>query len=1035
MAPKPHPKSTGRTADHPATIAFAPFLLDLRSGQLLRHDMAIALRPKTWAVLVYLAERPGMLVAKDALLDAVWPETAVTPDTLNKSIGELRAALDDNSQAPRFIETVHRRGFRFIAKISGASATGSALLGQGSGARVQGSAARDLLTPDIRHLTPDVFVGRAPELRQLEELFAKAQLGQRQIAFITGAAGIGKTALVDAFLHSPAVREAVAPVWIGRAGCIEHHGPREAYLPVLEALEQLARRQDAERLRQLLRRSAPTWLVQIPWLVGAADMEGFQQSLQAVRAKRMLREFAALVEALTTDLTAVLVLEDLHWSDPSTVDLITELGQRGDPARVLLIASYRPAELAVREHVLATTVRSLQIRRQCVEVQLADLTEDAVHSYLAARFPGSDFPRSLAHRIHAHTGGAPLFMVAIVDHMRTRGWILDTAPGWAITAPPETIDLGVPDDVRRMIESQLHHLSPTERDLLEAASVAGQEVVVPLVAAALGCEVGDAELRCETLARTRRFLDVAGTTEWPDGGVTRRYAFTHELHRRVAYEGIPEGRRARLHRRVGEALEAAHGAQAVDIAAQLALHFERGRDRERALRYLTAAGARARRRFANREAIAYFEPALALLALLPDAEERCRRELEIRLGLGPAVSDVHGFTAEQVRVNYERAAELCVTVGTAAQHFEVLYALWYWHALRADRNQALAMAADLDDLARQLGTAEHGVVADSVLLRTALYDGRFADTRASMESLLARQGQPTLASTPVAYGVDPVIAATMHYAIALWFLGEPEPAEATARAGIARARQTGNPFFRCAALVQGAILDLLCRNSAAGLALAEQAGSLAAEQGFAYWGALASGLRGWASVQQGLATEGVHEIESALIRTRAMGARFFTTFLLAALAEGRLRAGAVADGLAAAEEGLGLTQTTLDRSFEPEIWRLKGELLLEQSKTERSKSKARGTKRRGTAEQAETCFQRALAVARATLAKSLELRAATSLARAWRVGGRAADAHALLDDVCARFGARTDSIDLVEARALLKDLRPNRPARSKSAAD
>jgi predicted ATPase len=563
--------------NEPVAITFATFRLDLIGSRLLRGAAAVPLRPKTWAVLHYLAERAGALVTAQELFDALWPATAVTPDTLNKSIGELRAALGDDFRKPRFIETVHGRGFRFIADTQ---------VGTGAPARQVGSADVETRPQPRKH----PFVGRDEELQLLAQRFALAQAGERQIVFLTGPGGVGKTAMVEAFLDSPALRQTVAPVWIGRAGCFEHHGPREAYLPVLDALQRLARAPHVERLVRLMRRAAPMWLAQMPWLVDDADAIALRQSLQGVRAERMPRELALLIEALTADLTLVLVLEDLHWCDPSTVDLLVMLGQRHEAARLLVICTYRPAEVAVHEHVLASAVRSLQAQRQCAELPLHDLGETAVGSYLAARFPGADFPAALAHRIHAHTGGHPLFVVALVDHLVSRGWILDTAPGWALSAPLETIDLGVPDDVRHVIEAQLHRLSPAERAVLEAASVAGYEIAAPVLAAALDHDVVVTERHCEALARTQQFLQVAGKIEWPGGRVSRRYAFAHELYRQVVYEEIAAERCGRLHQRVGEALEAAYGARAVELAPQLAAHFERSHDSRRALRYLAAAG-------------------------------------------------------------------------------------------------------------------------------------------------------------------------------------------------------------------------------------------------------------------------------------------------------------------------------------------------------------------------------------------------------------------------------------------------------------
>jgi DNA-binding winged helix-turn-helix (wHTH) protein len=222
------------------SIAFSAFRIDRRAGELTRAGAPIPLRPKTWAVLVYLAERPGMLVTRDELLDAVWPDVAVTPDTLTKSIGELRLALGDDAAAPRFISTVHRRGFRFTARADDAPS---------------GESPASPWREGDAGVRP--FVGRAAELRRLAACHAKARAGERQIVFVTGPAGIGKTSLVEAFLDLPAVQGAAPPVWIARAACVEQHGPCEPYMPVLEALARLARRADAGELAALLRRSAP----------------------------------------------------------------------------------------------------------------------------------------------------------------------------------------------------------------------------------------------------------------------------------------------------------------------------------------------------------------------------------------------------------------------------------------------------------------------------------------------------------------------------------------------------------------------------------------------------------------------------------------------------------------------------------------------------------------------------------------------------------------------------------------------------------
>src|SRR5262245_34981486 len=1026
-------------------IVFGAFRMDLRAGLLLRDRDPIPLRPKTWSVLRYLAERPGVLVTKQELLDAVWADAVVTEAVLSRSIWELRVALGDSSRTSHLLQTVQRRGFRFIASVHAApAASPSGAHESPSGKQWEfATATRGSMSRDDAPAVP--FVGRTEELGRLADRLTHARAGRRQVAFLTGPAGLGKTALAEAFLTSPEVRAPAAGVSVARGFCVEQLGPREPYMPVLEALGRLTRRPDAGRLGELLRRVAPTWLAQTPWLLGEEETaRSLERSLQFVRPERMLREFAILMEELTADGPLVLVLEDLHWSDPSTVDLLSVLGEREEAARLLVIGTYRSAEAAVHEHPVLHAARTLQGRRRCVELALSDLTVAGVQDYLQARFPGSHFPPGLAPRLHQGTDGNPLFVVGAVDALVSRGHILDTGVGWALPVPVETINLDMPDNVRLLIESQLDGVSPTDRAVLQAASCAGEDFSPLVVAAAVGQDVADTETRCDGLARARRFLRAAGHIEWPDHRVSPRYAFTHELYRQVVYGQVTDAQCMRLHQRIGQALEAAYGARRMEVAPRLAIHFERGRDDERAVTYLAAAAAGARKRFANRETIGYLDAALAITARGADDGVRRRQELDLRLVLGPALSDTQGWAAEQVLRNYERASELCADVGSPPQLMEILYARWYAHGARGERRDTVATAAALKDLARRRGTVEDRLLADSVMVRTMVWDGRFVDAHHYAQRYLARRAGRRVATGSIAYGPGPLPAATPRHAIALWFLGHPERAQTSAEAALRRARESGHPVTLVALVNQTARIHLLCRDTGRGGELAAESASLSAEHGFAVWHAVASLLSGWALVQEGRASEGNGIIERAFSAIEATGTRFYSTFAHACLAEGRMGAGLFAEALAAADAGLALSRNTIDRSHEPELWRLKGEVLLRgdipQAGGQARRSREASPHRAGDAAdgrelgtpfkaEAETCFQHALRLTRASRAKSLELRAATSLARTWHARGRAADAGRLLGGICRWFGAGAEGPDLAEARALLGQLRTPEVAR------
>ncbi len=308
------------------------------------------MRPKTFAVLSYLVRQAGRLVLKDEMFATVWPGITGGDTALAMCIREVRHVLGDDPHQPRFIETVHRRGYRFIAPIAASAAPVSSAKFQVSSSDAQHPALR------TQH---SVLVGRDGELAQLHNLFAKALTGQRQLVFVTGEAGIGKTALVETFLQSLDAR-----VWIGHGQCVEHYGTGEPYLPVLEALGRLCRTIDGEEVIERLRQYAPSWLVQLSALVSNAELEALQRQVAGATRERRLRELAEALEALTAEQPVVLVLEDLQWSDSSTVELLAMLARRREPARLVVVGMYRAAELIVTDHPLRTIKQELVMHGQ-----------------------------------------------------------------------------------------------------------------------------------------------------------------------------------------------------------------------------------------------------------------------------------------------------------------------------------------------------------------------------------------------------------------------------------------------------------------------------------------------------------------------------------------------------------------------------------------------------------------------------------------------------------------------------------------------
>ena len=592
-------------------LCFGRYRLSGAYGPLYRDDEELALRRKPLAVLWHLVSRPDEVVSKEALLKAVWPRKVISDGGLTVCIREIREVLDDDSRRPRFIQTVHGHGYRFIGR-------------------------SDPFRSDCVSTAAELVVGRTRELLQLDSLYDLASNGRRQLAFVVGEAGIGKTTLIDAWESRLGANRR-----LGRGQCSDRAG--EAYLPILDALSQLCRGASGANVVAALHQYAPSWLLQLPAQLNDVERAELQLQLRDANAERMQRELADVLEVLSAERPLVLVLEDMHWSDSSTVEALTILARRPQSARLLVIASYRPVEVVIREHSIKSVKQELQLHEQCFEIALGYLDEAAVSAYLAERFSFPAAPTA-ATEIYQRTEGHPLYMVALADYLEANGGL--TGNFDCNQAPLST---QVPTGLQQFIELQTERLSEIELRVLEAASVAGRTFATAAVTAALGMRAEAVEQICEALSKRGLFIADSGLALWPDGTLSGNYTFRHALYPDVLYGLIGSARRARLHRLIGECLEQGFCDQNHTIATTLAQHFEQGRQPNRALKYLQLAVEIAGSRFANREVAQLLRRALAQLATLPASAERARRELELQLALGPALISLEGYAAPEVK--------------------------------------------------------------------------------------------------------------------------------------------------------------------------------------------------------------------------------------------------------------------------------------------------------------------------------------------------------------------------------------------------
>ena len=386
------------------SLTFGPFRLDLLQSRLWRETQPIAIRPQALTVLRYLVLHADRLVPKAELFRYVWDGRHVTDTVLRGCIHAIRVALADTADTPQYLETVGRLGYRFRL----------------------GRAAPRRWPPDTRPV-----VGRQGDVEWLRERWLWAMEGQRQFSVLSGDTGIGKTTVVDLFVASLPTTPAVG---VGRGQCVDTYGDGEPYRPLLEALGQLGQSAHRAALRSVLQRYAPSWLVHLPALLGDGERERLQGQLQGVTPARMLRELAEALDALTTTLPLVLVLEDLHWSDVATVNVLTYLAQRRDAARFLLLGTYRPVDVVVRAHPLRGVLQELRGRGVCDELALELLLPDEVEAYITARL-GGEVTAELAARLYHQTDGNALFMVNMLEHWVEQGVVKQEGGQWTLRDP------------------------------------------------------------------------------------------------------------------------------------------------------------------------------------------------------------------------------------------------------------------------------------------------------------------------------------------------------------------------------------------------------------------------------------------------------------------------------------------------------------------------------------------------------------------------------------------------------------------------
>jgi class 3 adenylate cyclase/predicted ATPase len=1176
---------------------FADFRLEPVNACLWRGTQPVALTPKAFDVLHYLVTHPGRLVTKDELLDAVWPETAVSDAVVRIAIGELRRALGDTAQAPQFIATVHRRGYRFVAPVVayteavpdptgaplletpdtphqyevvphppalpppeaerrhltvlfcdlvGSTAlagrldpedyrevvyayhqicaevlqrfdgyvaqylgdgvlgyfgypvaheddaqravraglglldalapllthpalppgepvavrlgvhTGLVVVGDiGAGARheplalgetptiaarlqhlaapntlVISAATQQLVTGYFRckvlgtHTLPGLaqpmevyhvlgasgaqsrlevaathslapLVGRAQEVGLLRVCWTRVTEGMGQVVILGGEAGIGKSRLVQVLKEhvaseghpwlecqgSPYYQHtALYPLTELLARHLLHLEHEASAVQKVRQLEVFLGQYDLS-LAETIPLLAPLLSLPLPATYAPVQASPEQQRRQTLHA------LLELLLRLAAEQPLLLVMEDLHWVDPSTLEWLSLLVDQGPTVRILTLCTCRPdfrPPWTGRSHLAQVTLARLP-QRQAIE-----LTHQVAQ--------GKALPAEVVEQVVAKTDGVPLFVEELTKMVLESGLLQEREERYELTGPLPP--LAIPTTLHDSLMARLDRLAAM-KGMAQLGATLGREFPYALLQAVAPWD--------ETTIRQGLQQLVEAELLYQRGMPPQAtYVFKHALIQETAYQSLLKRTRQQYHQHIAQVLEA-HFLDIVETQPELlAHHYTEAGVAERALPYWQQAGEHAIQRSAHVEAIAHLSKGLDLLTLLPDTPERSQQELILQGTLGPVLIATRGYAAPDVARTYARARDLCRRLGDTPQLFVALRGLQLFHTVRAELQMAAALAEELLLLAQHQRDPMCLAFAHLALGIALFHSGAFVQARAHLEQGVALDVPALKQPHTFLYGNDAVMVCLSWLAWTLWLLGYPEQAQQRGHEALTRAQQLAQPFGLAFALDWVAWLHQLRREPQVTQAQAEAAMALCTERGFAQLLALGRMLQGWALAVQQQREAGIVHIHQGLHAYEATGAAVGRPQYLALLAEAQGQVGQAEAGLAVLTEALTVVEQTGEWSYEAEIHRLTGQLLLARPRAHHTEAEAR--------------FRQALAVARRQQTRSLELRAATSLGRLWQQQGKGTEAYGLVAPLYGWFTEGFDTADLQDARALLQEL-------------
>jgi predicted ATPase len=831
-------------------------------------------------------------------------------------------------------------------------------------------------------LTP--LVGRESEVLLLTERWAHSRDGRGQVVLLSGEAGIGKSRLVEVLRERASGQGATQMVF----RCSPYH-QQSALYPVIEHLQRFmhwdstaAPEAKLQALEQALQTSRLPLEEVTPLFAALLSLPHPAQypPLNLAPQRQRQKTHDALVAWLleqTEQQPVLVVWEDLHWADPSTLELLGLVLDQVPTARIFVLLTCRPEfqpSWISRSHLSQVTLSRLGSAQ--VQVIITSLTG------------GKGLPAVVVEQIVAKTDGVPLFVEELVKMILESGLVREEGNQYILSGPLPP--LAIPSTLHDSLMARLDRLA-TVKEVAQLGATIGRTFAYELLQAV-------SPLDEATVQQGLRQLVAAELVYQPGTLPQATYMFKHALIQEAAYQSLLRSTRQQFHQRIAQALEAQFP-EIVETQPELvAQHYTAAGCTEQAMHYWQRAGQHASERSAHQEAISHFTTGIALLKTLPETPAHTQEALALYIGLGTALQRTKGHAAPEVEHAYTQARALCQQVGETPELVPVLYGLWRFYNTRAQLHTARELGETLLRLAQRADDPALAVLAHSALGSTSFCLGALPVARQHLEEAIARDTPDQHRAPVFRIGQDPGVGCRAYAARTLWLLGYPDQALARLHEALTVAHALSHPYNLAYARCVAAMVSQLCRDVPAVHEHAEAAIALATEHGFPQWATQGTIFRGWALAQ----------VRHGIAANRATGAALLVPYFCTLLAEVSAHLGHVEEGLQALAEAHSLVEQQEERWWEAEICRLRSVLLLRQPGTPQA--------------EAETWLQRALDVARRQEAKSLELRVAMSLARLWQQQGKRAEAYALLTPIYGWFTEGFDTVDLQKAKMLLEAL-------------